>query len=40
VEVTEVIGQQASVIELRVAKEDMEKLLGSRAEQPKPSAPF
>ena len=30
VEVTEVIGQQASVIELRVAKEDMGKVIGKQ----------
>ena len=30
VEVTEVIGQQASVIELRVAKEDLGKVIGKQ----------
>jgi predicted RNA-binding protein YlqC (UPF0109 family) len=30
VEVTEVIGEQASVIELRVAKEDMGKVIGKQ----------
>jgi predicted RNA-binding protein YlqC (UPF0109 family) len=30
VEVTEIIGEQASVIELRVAKEDMGKVIGKQ----------
>ena len=30
VEVTEVIGEQASVIELRVAKEDLGKVIGKQ----------
>jgi predicted RNA-binding protein YlqC (UPF0109 family) len=30
VEVTEVIGEQSSVIELRVAKEDMGKVIGKQ----------
>jgi len=30
VEVTEVIGEQTSVIELRVAKEDMGKVIGKQ----------
>jgi len=34
VEVTEVLGERTSVIELKVAKEDLEKLSGNREEPP------
>ena len=37
VEVSEVAGEQVSVIELRVAKEDMGKVIGKQGKTQKPS---
>lgn len=39
VSVTEIEGNQTSVLELKVAKEDLGKSLESRAEPPEPCAP-